>query len=125
MIKPSPSLRRRAQVFSSLLLLILSSAASADPVAFTGATIMPVSDEPIENGILVIEDGKITAVGARARIPRDAEVVDVTGMVIVPGLVDTHSHIGEPAGAGRGAPVPPEDRVRDTLNQREARLRRG
>ena len=124
MINTSPSLRRRARDVSLLLLLAFTGSAIADPVAFTGATIMPVSDDPIENGVLVIEDGKITAVGAGVRIPRDAEVVDVSGMIIVPGFVDTHSHIGEPAGADRSAPIQPDARVLDSINVRDAGFRR-
>jgi imidazolonepropionase-like amidohydrolase len=44
----------------------------------------------------VVEDGKIKAVGAEGQvaIPPDATVVDVSGKVIIPGIVDTHSHIG-------------------------------
>ena len=112
-----------AQCFA-LVLLLGTTAAIADPTAFTGATIMPVSESPIDNGILVIEDGKITAVGANVRVPRDAEVIDVSGMVIVPGFVDTHSHIGEPAGADRSAPIQPDARVLDSINVRDAGFRR-
>ena len=124
MISISPSLCRRARDIPISLLLFAFGTAAADPVAFTGATIMPVSDAPIENGVLVIEGGKVSAVGASVRIPRDAEVVDVSGMVIVPGFVDTHSHIGEPAGADRSAPIQPDARVLDSINIRDAGFRR-
>jgi imidazolonepropionase-like amidohydrolase len=49
----------------------------------------------IEDGVLVIQQGKIVAVGgADTPIPKDAKVIDATGKTIIPGLVDTHSHIG-------------------------------
>ena len=73
----------------------LSFGSFAKPVAFTGATIMPISGEPIENGTLLIDGKSIKAVGAKVRIPRDAETIDVSGKVIQPGLVDTHSHVSE------------------------------
>jgi imidazolonepropionase-like amidohydrolase len=105
--------------------LIFSGVASyADTTALTGATIMPVSGPPIQNGVLVIEDDKIRDVGANVRVPRNAEVIDVSGMVIVPGFVDTHSHIGEPAGADRSAPIQPEARVLDSINIRDAGFKR-
>lgn len=65
-------------------------------VALRGGKLLTVSHGVIENGILVIEDGKITAVGAasRVRIPAEAEVIDVTGMTVYPGLIDSETHLG-------------------------------
>jgi len=121
MKRPDP-----AAIIVTALLLPLFSAGHAETRAFTGATIMPVSGDPVENGVLVVVDGKIRAVGADGdvRIPRNAEVIDVSGKVIIPGLVDSHSHIGEPAGADRSAPIQPEARVLDSINVRDAGFRR-
>jgi imidazolonepropionase-like amidohydrolase len=121
MIKSSARLRAYA---AGLMLWMFSIAASGETIAFTGATIMPVSGPPIESGVLVIEDDKISAVGSNVRVPRNAEVIDVSGLVIMPGFVDTHSHIGEPAGADRSAPIQPEARVLDSVNVRDAGFRR-
>jgi len=65
-------------------------------LVFRGATVYPVSNPPIENGLIVVENGKIKAVGAEGQvaIPSGATVVDASGKIIIPGLVDTHSHIG-------------------------------
>jgi imidazolonepropionase-like amidohydrolase len=100
--------------------------ARAETMAFTGATIMPVSGPAIENGTLVIRDEKILSVGTAdsVRVPRGATTVAVTGTVIVPGLVDSHSHIGEVAGADASAPIQPEARVLDSINVRDAGFRR-
>ncbi|MED5462297.1 MAG: amidohydrolase family protein [Pseudomonadota bacterium] len=126
MIKISQRLRRCVQVFPGLFLLFGASMVQAAPIAFTGAEIMPVSREPITDGVLVIEDGKIVHVGAagRIRIPSDAKVIDISGQVIVPGFVDTHSHIGEPAGGDRSGPIQPEARALDSINIRDAGFRR-
>jgi imidazolonepropionase-like amidohydrolase len=61
-----------------------------------GASIYPVSGPVIERGVLIVESGKITAVGAMGAvaIPAEATVQDASGKVIIPALVDTHSHIG-------------------------------
>jgi imidazolonepropionase-like amidohydrolase len=66
------------------------------PVAYRGARLLTVAGTPLEQGVLVVHQGKIQAVGPvdATVIPKDAEVVDVSGKTIIPGLVDTHSHIG-------------------------------
>jgi imidazolonepropionase-like amidohydrolase len=115
---------KRPSGLLTTLFLMATAAASAEPTAFVGATIMPVADAPIDNGVLVIDDGKIVAIGAGVRVPRNAEVVDVAGKVIVPGFVDTHSHIGEPAGADQSSPIQPEARVLDSINVRDAGFKR-
>ena len=81
---------------SPLLLLLTTATALAGPIALVGATIHPVSTEPIEVGVVLIEDDRIAAVGDQesVSIPEDAEIIDVTGKVIIPGLIDLHSHIG-------------------------------
>lgn len=105
----------------------LPSPAQAAKTAFAGARVIPVNGPAIANGVLLIEDGKIAAVGPRdtVRIPRDATVVELeAGQVIMPGLVDTHSHIGEMAGADRSGPIQPEVRVLDALNVRSSGFKR-
>lgn len=61
-----------------------------------GAKIYPISGAPIERGVLVVANGKIDAVGAEGKVnvPAGAKVVDATGKVLMPGIVDSHSHIG-------------------------------
>ena len=98
-------------------------------LAFVGARIIPVSPDgsvDIESGVLVIHQGKIVAVGPLdlVDIPSDAERHDVAGLVIMPGLVDTHSHIAGPRGADRSAPIQPDARVLDSLNMRDARVQK-
>ena len=106
--------------------LFASAAGYAETTAFVGATIMPVSAPPIIDGVLVIEDGKIRATGAsgEVRVPRNAAIVDVSGLVIVPGFVDSHSHIGEVAAGDRSSPIQPEARVLDSINVRDSGFKR-
>ncbi len=81
-----------------LCLVSLTAFAQADdkPLVFTGATIHTVSGGVIENGTLVVRGGKIVAVGktAEVKVPDGAESKNVAGKVIIPGLVDSHSHLG-------------------------------
>lgn len=87
------------------------------PLVFTGAEILPVSGDPIEKGVLIVQDGKIMAVGAvgEVTIPDNAEVRDVSGSVIMPGLVDSHSHIGQGDGGDRSSALHPDVRIMDTI----------
>jgi imidazolonepropionase-like amidohydrolase len=98
----------------------------AAPKAFTGAHIFPVAGEPVKDGVLVIDAGKIVAIGPqdKVRVPADADVIDVSGKVIIPGLVDTHSHIGEVSGGDGSDPIQPETRVLDSINVRDAGFKR-
>lgn len=117
----------RAQLAAMLVLSVAALPASAASTAFVGARVIPVTGPAIANGALLIENGKITAVGPRdaVRIPRDATVVELdASQVLMPGIVDTHSHIGEIAGADGSAPMQPGVRVLDALNVRSSGFKR-
>ncbi|QOC22302.1 amidohydrolase family protein [Wenzhouxiangella sp. AB-CW3] len=110
-----------------VLLLALPPAAMAEVTAFAGARILPVTDSEITDGVLLVEDGRIRALGSRdeVRIPRGARVVELeSDQVIMPGMVDTHSHVGEIAGADRSSPMQPGVRVVDSLNVRSSGFKR-
>jgi imidazolonepropionase-like amidohydrolase len=64
------------------------------PVVLRGATIHTVTNGVIQNGMIVMDRGKITAIGTDVAIPRGAKVVDVTGKHIYPGLIDAYSTVG-------------------------------
>jgi imidazolonepropionase-like amidohydrolase len=65
------------------------------PVVLRGATIHTVTKGTIQNGTIVLERGKITAIGGpEVATPRAAKVVDVTGKHIYPGLIDAYSTVG-------------------------------
>jgi imidazolonepropionase-like amidohydrolase len=103
-------------------------------VAVRGAKIYPISGPPIENGVLLVRGGKIEAVGpaSSVTVPADAKVVDATGKIVMPGIVDTHSHIGiignPPISANQDAnessgPVQPQLRAMDAINPAASGIR--
>lgn len=74
----------------------MSSGATARPsaVAITGGYVVPVVGPPVEGGTVLVEDGRITAVGADVAVPDGARVVDATGRWVLPGFVEAHAHVG-------------------------------
>jgi imidazolonepropionase-like amidohydrolase len=117
---------RTAPLLALLLGAAITAATNAAPTAFVGARIIPIDGEPMEDGVLIIEDGKIRDVGPRRStpIPPDADVVRLRDAVIMPGLVDTHSHIGGIGAADRSGPIQPGVRVYDSINVRSSGFRR-
>lgn len=105
------------------LALAAPSSASAQEraIAFRGAQIITIAGTPIPDGVLVVQDGRITAVGpaASVQIPTGAEVRDVAGKVIMPGLVDTHSHIGGGDGGDSSDALHGDVRILDALDARD------
>src|SRR5262245_46429291 len=73
------------------LLLAAAPAAAQERVAVKGGRVLPVAGPPIDNGVVLIRNGKIEAVGEGVSIPSDAKVIDATGKVVVPGFVEAHS----------------------------------
>ncbi len=64
--------------------------------AIIGGTVHPISGPPIENGVVLMENGKITAVGAAAAVsyPAGTKTVDATGLHVYPGLIDADTQLG-------------------------------
>src|SRR4249920_2905490 len=62
-------------------------------VVIKGGTILTVTHGKIENGSIYIHDGKIAAVGQSVNAPSNATVIDATGKFVMPGIIDSHSHI--------------------------------
>ena len=105
-----------------LILFCLAPRALAQdtPQAYVGARIIPINGPEIPEGVLVVHQGKIVAIGPvrSANVPAGVQEHDVKGRVIMPGLVDTHSHIGGVEGADSTAPIQPDVRVLDSINAR-------
>jgi imidazolonepropionase-like amidohydrolase len=85
-----------ARMMTSLALAAsaFAAAAGAQTIAITGGKVYPVSGPPIENGTVLIRDGKIVAVGANVAIPADAQRVDASGKWVTPGLVNPGNQLG-------------------------------
>ncbi|MCP5118280.1 MAG: amidohydrolase [bacterium] len=67
--------------------------AQQQPTLIRGATVLTVTGGVIENGSVLIRDGKIAAVGETVEAPAGARIIDATGHYLTPGIVDCHTHI--------------------------------
>lgn len=67
---------------------------TAQTVAITGGKVYPVSGPPIENGTVLVRDGKIVAVGTNVTVPNDATRIDATGKWVTPGLINAITGLG-------------------------------
>ena len=97
-------------------------------LAITNGKVMTITNGTIDEGVVLIDGGKIKAVGRDVPIPEGAEVLDAKGKLITPGLIDSHSHLavfGEPSvwanadGNEVTDPITPQLRGIDALNPRD------
>jgi imidazolonepropionase-like amidohydrolase len=100
--------------------------AQSQTTAFVGARVLPIQGAPIEDGILIVEDGRIKAVGKRSEvsIPAGTLVRELRGKTLMPGLVDAHSHVGGGWGADSSAPIQAGVRMLDAVDCRDSGLQR-
>ncbi len=111
--------------FGALLLLVSSSLGQETPTVFKGGNLITPTGDILERGVLVVHRGRIVAIGPPGTaIPAGATTRDVAGKVIMAGLVDTHSHIGSPAGGDQSAPIQPDTRVLDAIDVRDAGIQK-
>jgi len=78
-------------VLASLFLPFIS--AGAQEVAIQAGTILPISNAPVKNGMILIKDGKIAALGQNAAIGADARIIDASGKFVMPGMIDAQSRL--------------------------------
>ena len=113
--------------FASLFVLVMTAAASAQ-IAVRGETVWTMTGEPITNGVVLINNGKIEAVGPAARVTIPSNYRVMTAKVVTPGLIDAHTVVGlngylnqphDQSALDGGATVQPELRAIDAYDARE------
>lgn len=84
----------------------------AQDLAIRNATILTITRGDIQNGTILIRNGKITAVGTDVNIPAGVKTIDGTGKFVMPGVIDAHSHAALENGINEGSEsVTPEVQV--------------
>lgn len=109
-----------------IVLCLAPSQAQQRPIVFVGGRVIPIAGPEIDNGVVIIQAGKIVSVGpvSSTGLPAGAQRIDVAGKVIMPGFVDSHSHIGGIDGGDASAPLQPDVRILDSINVRDARMQK-
>jgi len=109
-LRPGLALRALIGATWAAALLLCADAANAARIpsyAITKVKVMTVSGAVIENATVVLRDGVVVDVGPSVAVPKDARVIDGTGLTLTPGLIDAYSGAGMPAartgGGGGGA----------------------
>ena len=85
---------RRAQLLLAALSFVALGAADAQTIAITGGRVFPVSGPPIDDGTVLVRDGRIVSVGANIAIPEGAERLDARGKWVTPGLFNPSTLLG-------------------------------
>jgi len=106
---------RTIRVAAALALFVVAASASAQTVAIVGGKVYPVSGPPIENGTVVITNGKITAVGTNVPVPAGAQRIDATGKTVTPGFVNSSTQLGVQEIGFGGPPVDASARGKDNI----------
>ena len=73
---------------AALFMTLPAQAGESEYTAIKGGTIVPVTGDNIPQGILLIKDDRIEALGADVPIPEGARVIDAAGMFVYPGMID-------------------------------------
>jgi imidazolonepropionase-like amidohydrolase len=97
-------MRRYLAMFGVVALSSASPSAAPVATAIVGARLIDgTGASPVPDSVVIVDGDRIAAAGPRAsvRIPRDATIVDAAGKTLIPGLVDVHCHINQPADAMR------------------------
>ena len=87
---------------ASLSLTLTTMGARAETILIRNATVMTVTKGTLQNGSVLVENGKIAAIGKNVSAPADATVVDGTGKYLTPGIIDCHSHTAVEGGVNEG-----------------------
>ncbi|WP_338331256.1 amidohydrolase family protein [Acetobacter sp. LMG 32666] len=106
-------------IAASLLLAVpVLGHAQTTPVALTHVRIIDgTGAAPIENGTVLMQDGTIVAAGRTVPVPSNAQILDRSGMSVLPGLISDHSHVGQLVGVQSGAQFYTADNITSELAQ--------
>ena len=117
--------KRAAAIVTAVLILAGLPLVAQNTVAITGGRVLTISHGVIENGTVLVENGKITAVGSDVKVPRGAQVIDARGKVVMPGMFDAGDTLGTVEiplervtvdNTEYTGPLQPQLRVLDALN---------
>jgi len=114
-------------IWVSLLMCLIAATAAAQDLALRGGTLLTITNGTIENGTIVIRNGKIAAIGRDVQIPAGVRVIDVAGKFVMPGIIDSHVHYALPGMSDVNEmtdPVTPQIWMKDVLTPSDDSIRK-
>jgi imidazolonepropionase-like amidohydrolase len=94
-------------------------------VLLRGATVLPASGEALPRTDILVREGKIAKIGKDLEAPEGVQVLDLTGLFVMPGIIDTHCHFAISGGVNEfSLSVVPEVRVADVINSEDTQIYR-
>ncbi|MFW6140482.1 MAG: amidohydrolase family protein [Acidobacteriota bacterium] len=115
---------RKKYIVFILIILFMAAHIWAQDLVLKGGTILTITDGIIEDGTVVIKNGKITEVGKNIAVPTGIKVLDVTGKYVMPGIIDSHSHIALTDINEATDPVTPQIWMREALEPSSDSIRK-
>ncbi|NEZ03793.1 amidohydrolase family protein [Wenzhouxiangella sp. XN201] len=82
------------RILLATCLLLAALTTRAEPVAYIGATVHPVSGPTMADAAVLVEDGRITAIGDDLQLPGNARIIDLSGLHLYPGMVHAGTVLG-------------------------------
>ena len=128
MVKLKVKSKKAKALFLSFVAFLLSVSTVSAQLAVRGETVYTMTGQPITNGVVVINNGKITAVGPASSVQIPAGYRTLTAKVVTPGLIDAHTVVGlngylnqphDQMALDGGGSVQPELRATDAYNAEE------
>src|SRR6187402_3038813 len=108
------------KIFSILIALSIFSASWAQvekgTMLIKNGTVLTITKGTLEGTDVLVKDGKISQIGKGIAAPAGAKVIDATGLYVMPGIIDAHSHVGIDAVNEGSNAITPEVRTGDALN---------
>jgi imidazolonepropionase-like amidohydrolase len=96
----------------------------AETTLIKNATVMTITNGTIKNGSVLIQDGKIMQIGEKLMAPAGAKEIDASGMYLIPGIIDCHSHIAADAINEGSVSVSSMVNIRDVINPSDVAIYR-
>jgi imidazolonepropionase-like amidohydrolase len=94
---------KKLGLFFGIFLQLVAAAGAQETILIQNGTIVPVVGNSIQNGSLLIEDGKIARIGTNIDAPRNAHVIDAKGMYVYPGMIAPFTGVGVTGFPGAGS----------------------
>ncbi|HUU52232.1 MAG TPA: amidohydrolase family protein [Candidatus Heimdallarchaeota archaeon] len=102
--------------------VLCASTLQAQDLLIKNGTILTVSRGTILNGDILVMDGNIKKIGQNIQAPENVKIIDATGKFVMPGIIDSHSHIGLSGTNESGETISAEVKMGDVLNAEDTSI---